>query len=69
MKAFWIGARILALLVLAPIVEAQHVAISGGGVFMPYLSSPPRSGTVGGLERADFGDSPMLAIDAGVFLF
>ena len=69
MKALWMSRLMVPVLFLAPFARAQHVAISGGGVFMPYRSSPPRPGTVGGLERADFSDSPMLAVDAGVYFF
>jgi hypothetical protein len=69
MKALWMSRLMVPVLFLAPFARAQHVAISGGGIFLPYLSSPPSAGTVGGLERADFSDSPMLAVDAGVYFF
>lgn len=60
---------VLFLLLLAPPVHAQYIAVGGGGLFSRDLNSGQAGGVVGGPARSEFSNSGILAVDAGVGFF
>ena len=59
----------LLLLFLAPLGRAQFIAIGGGVTFPQDRSAALAAGRIGGPAQADFANSGIIAVDAGVGFF
>lgn len=55
----------LLLTVFAPTARAQYIAFGAGGLFPQDQSGSPAGG-IGGLATSTFGNSGLLAVDAGI---
>ena len=59
----------LFLLWLAPLAQAQYIAVGGWGLFSQDLSTAPPAGAFGGPAQSEFSNTGILAVDAGIGFF